>query len=375
MALVKFQTENFRNLSSAPVSFSSSFNLLYGENGSGKTSVLEAIGYLGLGRSFRVNRLQAVVSHGEQRLTVFGGLDHGLDSRRHGSETDLVHRLGISRDVGQKETMLRVDGEAVRSLSALAKHLPVSVIDPGVFDVVAGGPGKRRQFLDWLVFHVEPSFGSLWQQCQRVTSQRNQTLRNGRLDEALMRVWDHQYATLSERITEARTGTFGRFKLAFEKLVREVEVPWTEGLKLEYYPGWDVSRPLAELLVDHRDQERKVGHTLYGPNRADIRLKFQGRPVAETFSRGQQKTLVILMKIAQGMVLSDMGKQVTFLLDDINAELDEGHRAMLAIRLQALRCQVFITSIERPMVDQLWPEGNAPDYRLFHVEHGKLTEE
>jgi DNA replication and repair protein RecF len=190
-----------------------------------------------------------------------------------------------------------------------------------------------------------------------------------------MRVWDHQYATLSERITEARVGTFGRFKLAFEKLVREVEVPWTEGLKLEYYPGWDVSRPLAELLVDHRDQERKVGHTLYGPNRADIRLKFQGRPVAETFSRGQQKTLVILMKIAQGMVLSDMGKQVTFLLDDINAELDEGHRAMLAIRLQALRCQVFITSIERPMVDQLWPEGNAPDYRLFHVEHGKLTEE
>ncbi|HCY57207.1 MAG TPA: DNA replication and repair protein RecF, partial [Oceanicaulis sp.] len=107
------------------------------------------------------------------------------------------------------------------------------------------------------------------------------------------------------------SGTFDRFKAAFEKLVREVEVPWTEGLKLEYYPGWDVTRPLVELLADHREQERKVGHTLYGPNRADIRLKFQGRPVAETFSRGQQKTLVILMKIAQGMVLSDMGKQVT----------------------------------------------------------------
>ena len=118
-----------------------------------------------------------------------------------------------------------------------------------------------------------------------------------------------------------------------------------------------------------------MGHTLYGPNRADIRLKFQGRPVAETFSRGQQKTLVILMKIAQGMVLSGMGKQVTFLLDDINAELDEGHRAMLASRLQALRCQVFITSIERPRVGQLWLDGKTPEYRMFHVEHGKLTEE
>lgn len=377
MALVRFQTENFRNLSSAPVGFSPSFNLLYGENGSGKTSVLEGIGYLGLGRSFRVSRHQAVAKHGEQRFTVFGGLDQGLEvtGSACSGESELAHRLGIGRDLSQKETTLRVDGESVRSLSSLAKHLPVSVIDPGVFDVVAGGPGKRRQFLDWSVFHVEPSFGSVWQQCQRVTSQRNQTLRNGRLDESLMRVWDRQYAVLSTQITEARSATFAQFKAAFETLVREVEVPWTEGLKLEFYPGWDVSQCLETLLLAHREQERKMGHTLYGPNRADIRLKFQGRPVAETFSRGQQKTLVILMKIAQGMVLSALGKQVTFLLDDINAELDEGHRAMLAQRLQALRCQVFVTSIERPVVNQLWPPGTAPDYRLFHVEHGKLTEE
>src|SRR6056297_3586339 len=357
MALVKLQTEHFRNLTGAPVNFSPSINLLFGENGSGKSSVLEAIGYLGLGRSFRVGRHQAVVSHGQKKLTVFGGIDRGHELvTEPAPDNGIRHRLGISRDTSAKETVLRVDGEAVRNMSVLAKHLPVSVIDPGVFDIVAGGPGKRRQFLDWLVFHVEPSFGSIWQQCQRVTSQRNQMLRNGRLDEALMRVWDHQYTTLSERITEARASIFGKFKAAFEKLVREVEVPWTEGLKLEYYAGWDVNRPLVELLADHREQERKVGHTLYGPNRADIRLKFQGRPVSETFSRGQQKTLVILMKIAQGKVLSDLGKQVTFLLDDINAELDVRHRMMLARKLQALRCQVFITSIEQPEPDVLWAD-------------------
>ena len=81
------------------------------------------------------------------------------------------------------------------------------------------------------------------------------------------------------------------------------------------------------------------------------------------------------MKIAQGMVLSGLGKQVTFLLDDINAELDAGHRSMLAQKLQALRCQVFITSIEPPEPERLWPRKQAPDYRMFHVEHGKLTEE
>ena len=371
MALVKLQTEHFRNLVSGVVDFSPSFNLLYGANGSGKTSVLEAIGYLGLGRSFRVSRHQAVVRHGESRFTVFGGLDAAEADGPDG----IVHRLGLSRDVRDKETTLRVDGETVRSLSALAKPLPVSVIDPGVFDIVAGGPGKRRQFLDWAVFHVEPSFAVTWQQCQRVTSQRNQTLRNGRLDEPLLRVWDRQYGALSERLTAFRSHTFEAFRSAFESLVRELDVPWTQGLQLEFYPGWDQNRPLEAVLMAHRDQERKMGHTLYGPNRADLRLKFQGRPVAETFSRGQQKTLVILMKIAQGMVLSQLGRQVTFLLDDINAELDTEHRAMLAEKLRALGSQVFLTSIDRPEPASLWRSDRVPEYRMFHVEHGKLTED
>lgn len=375
MALVKLQTEHFRNLTPAPVSFSPSINLLYGENGSGKTSVLEAIGYLGLGRSFRISRHQAVVSHGQHKLTVFGGLDMGIaEATGSLSSGELGHRVGIARDIVAKETTLRVDGEAVRNLSSLALHLPVSVIDPGVFDIVAGGPGKRRQFLDWAVFHVEPSFASAWQQCQRVTSQRNQILRTGRIDDALMKVWDSQYTELAERLTKARKETFRLFTKAFYSLLGEIDAPWVDGLKLDFYSGWDSSQPLFEVLKAHREQERKMGHTLYGPNRADIRLRFQGRPVSETFSRGQQKTLVILMKIAQGMVLSDLGKQVTFLLDDINAELDVGHRAMLAQKLYELRCQVFLTSIEPPRPEELW-QHTMPEYRLFHVEHGKLTEE
>ena len=378
MALVKLQTQHFRNLAPDTVSFSPSFNLLYGANGSGKSSVLEAIGYLGLGRSFRVSRHQAVVAHGQQKLTVFGGLDQGLNANPGASVAaaeKLAHRLGISRDIGQKETLLRVDGEAVRNLSLLAMHLPVSVIDPGVFDIVAGGPGKRRQFLDWLVFHVEPSFSTLWQQCQRVTSQRNKTLRNGRMDESLLRVWDAQYSTLAEKLSDARAEVFKRFRVAFNEVLQELDAGWALELKMDFYPGWDRSKPLTDVLLGHRDQEFRMGHTLYGPNRADIRLKLGGRPVAETFSRGQQKALVILMKIAQGKVLSDQGKQVTFLLDDINAELDVHHRQMLARKLQALRCQVFITSIEHPEPEVLWPEGEAPEYRMFHVEHGKLTEE
>ena len=405
MALITLQTEHFRHLVAKPVTFSPAFNLMYGANGSGKTSLLEAIGYLGLGRSFRVSRHQAVVQHQQQRFTVFGGLDAGtlscsgsnpsapdpdmgnVDVHNSGvsdfepktapeaGASSYAHRLGISRDVSLKETVLRVDGEAVRNLSALARHFPVLVIDPGVFDIVAGGPGKRRQFLDWSVFHVEPSFGGAWQQCQRVISQRNQTLRNGRIDESLMRAWDAQYDLLSNRVTDARLAAFALFKEAFWLLLGETDAAWANQLKLEFYPGWDHAQRLLEVLVSHRDQERRMGHTLYGPNRADIRLKIQGRPVAEILSRGQQKTLVILMKIAQGMVLQPLGKQVTFLLDDINAELDSRHRQMLAEKLRTLQCQVFITSIEQQTPDTLWPSTITPDFKMFHVEHGQVTEE
>jgi DNA replication and repair protein RecF len=179
---------------------------------------------------------------------------------------------------------------------------------------------------------------------------------------------------LAGNITQARKRTFGLFSDAFFRLVSEITAPWVDGLKVDFYPGWDDSQSLLDVLRSHREQELKMGHTLYGPNRADIRLRFQGRPVAETFSRGQQKTLVILMKIAQGMVLADVKKQVTFLLDDINAELDVVHRAMLAQKLDELRCQVFVTSIEPPKPEKLWQQP-LPDYRVFHVEHGKLTEE
>lgn len=375
MALVKLHTEHFRNLSAEPISFSASFNLIYGENGSGKSSVLEAIGYLGLGRSFRISRHQAVCQHGTNQFTVFGGLRTGsLQEYGEDSSGVLDHRLGFSRHVADKETYLKLDGESVRSLSALAQLLPVSVIDPGVFDIVAGGPGKRRQFIDWAVFHVEPSFAQLWQQCQRVTSQRNQALRNGRIDESLLRVWDNQYVELAGKVTEARQSAVTLFQTAFDELLSEVGTPWAEGLTLDFYPGWDIKRPLTEVLTAQREQELRMGHTLYGPNRADLKLRFQGRPVAETFSRGQQKTLVILMKIAQGVVLSRLGKQVSFLLDDINAELDTEHRAMLAQKLYELRSQVFMTSIEQPRPQQLWRES-MPEFRVFHVEHGRLTEE
>lgn len=371
MALLSLRTEHFRNLLPALLNFSPSVNLIYGANGSGKTSLLEAIAYLGSGRSFRQHRHKVVCQEGGQRFVIFGEVQPTPTSEEGNVS---VSRLGFSRDIQTQETRLRVDGENVYSLSVLASLFPVSVIDPGVFDIVAGGPGKRRQFLDWLVFHVEPSFGALWHQLQRSTSQRNQVLRSGTIDGQLLQVWDRQFVELSEQVDSLRHSVFREFESQLRATLTEVHGEWSDTLKVDYYPGWDRKKGLAETLTEHRDQERKVGHTLYGPNRADVRLRYHGRTVAEIFSRGQQKTLVILMKLTQGEVLARHNKQVTFLLDDINAELDQTHRRLLAQRLTRLGSQVFLTAIERPDPTDLW-DSPPPQHKLFHVEHGRLTEE
>jgi DNA replication and repair protein RecF len=371
MALLSLQTEHFRNLSPASLEFSPSVNLIYGANGSGKTSLLEAIGYLGLGRSFRQHRHKVVCQETAQRFVIFGQVEPAREADR---DKVSVSRLGFSRDIQTQETRLRVDGENVYSLSVLASLFPVSVIDPGVFDIVAGGPGKRRQFLDWLVFHVEPSFGALWQQCQRSISQRNQVLRSGTIDGHLLQVWDRQFVDFSERVDRLRQSVFLEFQSQLRATLAEVHGDWAGNLKVDYYPGWDRKKGLAATLIEHREQEQKVGHTLYGPNRADIRLRYHGKAVADLFSRGQQKTLVILMKLAQGEVLAAHHKRVTFLLDDINAELDQTHRRLLARRLTQLGSQVFLTAIERPDPTDLW-ESPPPQHKMFHVEHGRLTEE
>lgn len=375
MPLLELQTHQFRNLVSGKHQFSPGVNLVYGDNGSGKSSLLEAIHYLSVGRSFRTPKHENVVAHGQDSLAVFGQVSEKTSSTVGEGQHKIVgrtHRLGISRNIKERRTMLRLDGENVKSLSSLAQHLPVTVIEPGSFDIIAGGPGRRRQFLDWVVFHVEHSFASLWQRCQKVISQRNQLLRSGRIDPSLLRVWNNQYVDLAGAVAERRQVWFQKLVPLIEELLGELQAPWASDLGLDYFRGWDRHKDLADLLESHFDQERKAGHTLYGPNRCDIRIRIAHKPAAEVLSRGQQKTLVVLLKLAQGELLyRERFIRCGFLLDDINAELDAFHQNILARQLQKLGSQVFVTSIARPDPGILWSNALA-DLRMFHVEQGAL---
>ena len=174
MSLAELRIEDLRCIESAALEFSPELNLIAGENGAGKTSILEAIFLLGRGRSFRTRSSERLIRHGQAKLTVYGRTDDS-PSRQAGIE--------IAADGG---TRARINGErrSIRLLE-LSAVVAVQAIDPEIHKLVDQGPERRRRWLDWLVFHVEPSFGVHWARYNRALKQRNAALRSGAAIESL----------------------------------------------------------------------------------------------------------------------------------------------------------------------------------------------
>jgi len=366
MALEELHLHHFRNITSQRLVFSPGLNIVFGLNGSGKTSLLEAIYYLSTGRSFRTSKHNRVVQEGNDRFTLFGRV----------AEASGRHRLGIERVIGGQEATLHKNGLKLRSIAEFARLMPVSVIEPGTFDLVSGGPGFRRRFLDWLVFHVEHDYGRRWKACQRAIRQRNHLLRHGILSDQELGPWTQQVAVLGEEITRSRANGFELFRKELDRMLSNSGADWAQGLKLEFARGWDANQGLEATLTANPQSEQRAGFTLYGPNRADIRIRSGNQPAGEVLSRGQQRSLVILMKLAQMRVLREQcGIRGVCLLDDINADLDTGNQQLLAGELLALGCQLFVTSITSPGHEGPWSGVSAGDYRMFHVEHGQFSEQ
>ncbi len=340
----------------------SKVNVFYGPNGSGKTSVLEAIHVLGMARSFRGNSIKALISHEQPQCTVFG-----TTSRSDAAAG--ATPLGVQR-TRQGEALIKVAGQVVRTVAELAEHLPLQVITADSFNLLTGSPGARRQFLDWGVFHVEHEFFSQWQRFQRCIKQRNMLLRRGKIVPQELAVWTRDLAASGEAISRFRATYFealeGRFAFTIAQLA-----PSLPGLALRFRRGWDAGLSYHEALEQGRPADIEQGYTHAGPQRADIRVTIDGHLASETLSRGQQKLVVCALKLAQGQLMSDAGRgHCMYLIDDLPAELDENHSQLVCKLLADMDAQVFITCVERDEILSVWPADR--DLAMFHVEHGAV---
>jgi DNA replication and repair protein RecF len=349
VTLDELTVENVRSIRRAALRLHAGLNLIFGPNGSGKTSLLEGIFLLGRGRSFRTRTTERLITHGQDQLIVFGRLADQF-SRALG--------VKVARNVA---TEAKVDGRFVASLAELAQAFPVQVIEPGVHKLVEEGGHRRRRWLDWAVFHVEPSHVTTWSRYVQSHRQRNAALRTA---PEQAHVWDRELARDGELLAASRGALLARLQPCWSRMVRDLA---GFDVELTYFRGWSAEHTLADALADSGARDRARGLTHVGPHRADVRLRLDGRPAREVLSRGQQKVVAAALILSQLELLqATVGVVPTLLLDDPAAELDRERLDRFIAVVQRMRCQLVTTS--------LVPDAGLfglPD-RVFHVEQGRV---
>jgi DNA replication and repair protein RecF len=352
--LRQLRIEQLRLFEQAEIAPGPRLNLLVGDNGAGKTSVLEAVHLLGYGRSFRAGARDAVIRHGADAARVFAEIE-APDGR---------HRLGLRR--GSKDWEARIDGVAVAALSELFARCAVVTFEPGSHELIAGPAELRRRFLDWGLFHVEQEFLGVWRSYQRALRQRNALLREGRGGDQLT-PWELELDRSGSTLDRMRQ----RYADALAPPLEELSAALfpSPGLPtLSYRPGWPRHEgALGDALAASRPRDLALGYTTLGPHRANWSIRYPTLPGRDSLSRGQEKLAALCCVLAQAQHYAGVrGDWPIICLDDLGSELDQAHQGRAAQWLAAQPAQVLVSGTEAPV------GFDAGSCAMFHVERGQL---
>ncbi len=395
----RLQISNLRNLTQVSL-YATACNVIIGANGSGKTSLLEAIFLLSRGKSFRHHQPKRYIQHHQNAVTVYAKLND-------------TSTLAIQKQA-DATTVLRLNQTTVYNQSILTEQLPTLLIDPSTMDMLEQGSASRRQLLDWLVFHMKQGFHPQWLAYQRLLKQRNSLLKKTRhltqVQLAELKSWDKGLSNHAALIHHYRERIFLEWQPYFAESIAQLLPAYAEQLSLSYNAGYDTNVALDIQLNERLEQDLQLGYTRIGNHRADIHVHWRSNvstasddkiantifksdtnlkiPVlkeqaANVLSRGEKKLLITALRLSQLPLLLNTEKtsnlpnhgahnQVTpvVLLDDITAELDNRAIEILLSTLSQLPCQVFMTSLTDeilPLVHQYWSEPNT-----FHVKQGQV---
>ena len=350
--LTQLTVSNLRNITELQLHPTTGINLILGENGSGKTSLLEAIYLLAMGRSFRTRSLKNAIQFEQQQLQITA-----LTS------SELPVGLQYHKNEGLK---IRLNRAPLKRLSDLASQLPLQFVPANCHQFFEQGPRYRRQLLDWGLFHVEPSFNTHWQSYKKILQQRNSALRQQKPIREIQ-LWDTHLASHGEAITALRYRQLERllneFSVLFVRLCPDYN---GADFTLKYRNGWLKEKSLAQVLTDSIDRDRQLGYTRSGSHAADWGFKINDSDPIEMFSRGQQKLFFLALCMTQANMAEQKNQDRSILLlDDISSELDRNHQQNVLNEIALLPVQSFITATDLVL-------ENNQNSKLFHVERGKI---
>ena len=350
MAIRQLSLTDFRNLKSTTLDFDPRLNLISGPNGSGKTSLLEAIYVLCQAHSFRTHQIKQCIQHGKKGFLLFGRFDG--------------YKAGLAKSDSKLE--IRIDGETVKRRSDLVRRSPVNIVNAEIIQLIEGTPRKRRDFLDWCLFHVEPGYAEYWRKFQHALKQRNSLLKS-RKNRELLDYWDQHLLEPSLKISKMRR----RYCSALGKILLTELGKILSGLSLEldYHPGWPQHQDLTEALGNSRERDIRGGFTSVGIHRDDIDLTSAGRKVGEFVSRGQSKRLCLALLLAVlKLVHKNQENRIILLIDDLHSELDSEAQKLVYEQLAEMDLQLFISNIDSAVPGPI----KVKEFKLFHVEHGTI---
>jgi DNA replication and repair protein RecF len=367
MSVCKLSTLNFRNLSSLDIEFHSKLNFFIGDNGSGKSSLLEAIFFLGHGKSFRTSKIEHLVTYDCQQFVVsMKSIDN--------------FQFGISKQLDLGTTLIKINGERYNRLSELAKNIAVQIVTPESFKLFFGGPKERRRFIDLGMFHVKHQFSKQWREFSRIHKQRNACIRR-KLDANTLDYWTELFCQSSEGVAIIRSQYVEDLLTELPSWLAILLPDIADKVTVQYLQGWPQKKTLSKALCDSYDREISFGYSLYGAHKFDVKFLIANMALENQLSRGQQKLFLLALTFAQTRLIARVNRvKPILLIDDIGAELDVNSRGALSNAIKKIDCQVVITAIDEGvlqpfLINDIVDEGigcNNPKYHMFHVKHGGI---
>ena len=363
---------NYRNYEELDIEFSRNFNIIHGNNGQGKTNILEAIFLCSSGRSHRTSKDGELIRMDQSAAKVLLTMDKdGMDSSVE---------IDLKKD---EKKRIRINEIPLKKLGALMGHLTTVIFSPEDLMIIKEGPSERRRFIDITISQLKPSYFYDLQQYYKILHQRNSLLREIQQKRDLLEtleIWNNSMAETGARIMKVR-GEFLK-KLSQKASAKHLSISdGKEKLHLEYSPSVAVPEDLAENLHEIKmaflkkmeraaAREQALGTTLYGPQRDDYEIFINDASLKQYGSQGQQRTAVLSIKLSEiDIMKEETGDFPVLLLDDVMSELDSSRQEFLLKSLDHI--QTFITSTDKSFYNR----GDIGNTEFYTVSAGVVHRE